>query len=222
MPIAEALSPVLRADHLAAAFDDLRARRGDEDFATRSAWASIREACQTLAAYSAEAVVDPLRDWAAQDLASRCGGLDVATLDERYKRATQGGGGLDSVSLGKLVAEGNIEEAVTSARENLRSGDLASSSALDSMLFLVEADAPPSSLALHPDNPDSYRALGRAALALTCERQTACGPDSLTTLSFCVRFGCRPGSTLLQAMQQSLPPRDYEAVLSTLYWVRSM
>lgn len=222
LPVASSVNPVLLASNLADAFEDLRRRLGDDDPATRAAWASITEACDSLAAYQSESLSDPLRDWAASELSQRCNGIDFAGLNERYKQAMPGGGALDSVSLGKMVADGKIEDAVTAARENLRRGDLASSSALDSMLFLVESDSPPASVGLHPDNPDGYRALGRAAVALTCERQAACGPDSLTTLSFCVRFGCRSGSTLLQGMQQSLAPRDYENVINTLHWIRSL
>ena len=53
----------------------------------------------------------------------------------------------------------------------------------------------------------------------TCARQLGCGPESLSTLGYCLEMGCQPGVDLQQALAGSLSARDYQQVLAFRDWL---
>lgn len=154
---------------------------------------------------------DPYRDWARRELEARCRdwpepSLYAPTEDTRSPV-------LDAAPDAAAVAQ-----ALALLRHSQDEGEL-----LKAWLLAMR----PGAIAQEELFVDGRRLLpteseelaGHALVWLQCQRQGACGPDSLYVLRLCALGGCRPGSHLLEAYEQALSPREFQAVRAIHDWL---
>ncbi len=175
--------------------------------------AEIDSACRVpvLLALDGRRRSDPRRDPALAELKRRCAKLPVPSLHVPMEET-----------------RAPIHERNPSAIDALAALRAAQSS---DELMSAWLDAYVSrALPQHQIFPDGRRLLPgeaewlmRAALDVReCERARACGADSLITLRVCALHGCEPGSDLRMAYHEALAPRDFEALLAILRWLKSI
>lgn len=79
----------------------------------------------------------------------------------------------------------------------------------------------PTALGMRSDDfgpVDVNEALLYATSVISCDLAGGCGPNAPLTLSFCIRIGCRQGSSLLDGLHAHLPPKQFELLLAYRRW----
>jgi hypothetical protein len=162
---------------------------------------------------------DQVRQWAIRSLVETCEGFDAkefARLGELVQVDTTA----NDMLIRKFGKAASAQAALSTIRHREDFSSLASAGHA-----LENADGFPAAMVR------ATAALGReermeawihAANLYQCTRSAGCGATALSTLSLCAHVGCSPNSDLRSALSQSLPPRQWAAVLAYLQWIESL
>jgi hypothetical protein len=183
---------------------------GPQDDRVRSMYFEAMDACEG-AMQTREEKPDPAKDWASKVLEERCTGfvaskdIEAAAPPTLYDVSVHEGEAAATAKAKQTLASSASAVATVEAAENLLSAN-----SLSLKDVFGDASVPKES---------AIMAFRNGALLLECEASGGCGSHSLVNLAFCSTVGCREGVGFQQSLQDSLPPRDYQAALAARTWL---
>lgn len=161
---------------------------------------------------------DAARHWAIEGLVSACADFDPKEFTVAGKTVKVDTTPADFLQ--KFGDKAAIDAAIEVVGENK---DFLSLADAGRILALTEGFPPHVMQSIKPLGlDDRLNAWTNAANLYNCQLGGGCGANSLRTLSLCSNIGCRPSSDMRSALQQSVPPRQWAAILAYLQWIESM
>lgn len=159
---------------------------------------------------------DPRRTWAMAELAKACEDLDIARLSSQIDRSQVEDPLAALLKGGPKAQLKSARSVIARSRDSFALGNAGRAMILDDEQFVHDV------FAGDPPVGRDYLAADwiYASSLATCSTQLGCGPGSVSTLAFCMEEGCERGVGLQQAMAASLPPREFQAVMSFHDWIQ--